>query len=256
MDAVEGVQDKAEGSQKSLEDYVNSIDQWLGHLQGVMGQASSLMNTYQQMQQQQLRETMAEYDRRMEKMEESHERELSYAEERGASEKELQAIRERQEQEQEQLEQQRREKRKEAERKAFQRQKAVRIANTTMAGAQATIGALAGPDAVPFPVKLGFAATVAAMTAAQIGMISSQQYPGLAEGGIVPAQGETGGLYRLGDKGKTETVLPYDIREQGVGGNTVNINGRVEMYGAGGKDEFIRDIHRAIRRGRATKELV
>ena len=218
----------------------------MGAFSTVYGQLSGIVSAYATLERQELERTMAKYDERMEQLTEQHERQLEFAEASGATEKELQELKEQQAAEEEALEEEKERKRKDAEREAFQRQKAMRIANATMAGAQATIGALAGPDVVPFPVKLGFAATVAAMTAAQVGIISQQQFPGLASGGIVPAQGEGGGLYRLGDKNKAETVLPFDIRQGGGMGNiTVNISGVI-----GDRERVAEWVNEGIRRGR------
>ena len=65
--------------------------------------------------------------------------------------------------------------------KAFAQDKAIRIAQTTMAGAQAFVDALtAGPILGPI-----LAGLTAAMTAAQIAIISSQNPPAFKEGGIM-----------------------------------------------------------------------
>lgn len=229
---------------QTAQEVIGHFQTMFGHIQGIMGAMATL-------QQQEQQRVMAQYDERLEKLEEQHQRQLAYAEARGATEEELAEIKERQEEEKRKAEEEKEKAKKKAEKEAFRREKAMQLAQTTMAGAQAFVQALtAGPVAGPI-----LASAVAAMTATQLSLIAQQQFPGLASGGIVPAQGEGGGLYRLGDKNKAETVLPFDIRQAGGMGASVNISGPINLYGAGGKDEFIADIHRSIRRGQQTGEL-
>ena len=106
-------------------------------------------------------------------------------------------------------------------------------------------GAIAATEALPNYV---LAAAIGVTTAANIALIAAQRYPGLYKGGIVPGQGQDGALYRLGDKGRTETVLPYDIRKQPVGGERLVFQGPFYLYGAGGKSEFIDFVTREMAR--------
>ena len=72
----------------------------------------------------------------------------------------------------------------------FKAQQATEIATTLMSGASAGIGALAPPPTGLGPVAgIPLAAFVAAATAAQIGLIASQQ-PAFHQGGIVGGQGD------------------------------------------------------------------
>ena len=74
--------------------------------------------------------------------------------------------------------------------KLFKAQQATEIATTLMSGASAGIGALAPPPTGLGPVAgVPLAILVAAATAAQIGLIASQQ-PAFHQGGIVGGQGD------------------------------------------------------------------
>jgi hypothetical protein len=148
-------------------------------------------------------------------------------------------------------------KKNELKRKQFEQNKKMSVANAVISGGVAAakafeLGPIAGPIA---------AALIAGLTAAQIAMIKSQQYPGLAEGGIVPAQGDEGGLYRLGDKNRPEAVIPLD-RSELFRGDTiaVHFDGTYHLYGAGGLREFSErvtpEIVRVYNKGRATRSML
>lgn len=101
----------------------------------------------------------------------------------------------------------------EAELKAFQTQKAIRIAETIMTGANAAISAYNSLAVIPIVgPALGIAAAgaVAALTVKQLDLIKSQQPPPppeLATGGIVQAtRGGTTAI--IGEGGNDEAVLP------------------------------------------------
>jgi hypothetical protein len=137
------------------------------------------------------------------------------------------------------------EKRAQIERQSFERDKQaalVRIAISTAEGIAAAWKSPAGALLIPM---------IIAANAAQAAIVASQQYPGLYQGGIVPPQGPNGGLYRLGDKNRAEAVIPLD---RGIGSTyVVNFSGNV--YGAGGKDEFLADIVEGIKRRKKTGAL-
>jgi len=222
----------AEAAEKSKQSYLDAF-------QSIMGGVSQTFSAWTDLQANQSQIAINQLQRELDQMKKNHEKELAFKEAMGYSEEELQNIRDEQKK-QEAAEQEKLDKKKaQIEKQAFDREKQAKIAQATMSGAVAFV------EALP---SLWKAAVVAASTVAQIALISQQKYPGLAEGGIVPAQGMSGGLYRLGDRNKSETVLPYDIRKVQTGGGTVVFNGDVNLYGVGGKDEFVRDLQRAWQR--------
>lgn len=119
----------------------------------------------------------------------------------------------------------------------FEQEKKMSIAQTLMAGSEAAVKAwTAGPFVGP-----ALSALIAAFTAAKVGMIASQKYPALAEGGIVdPSPG--GSLVRVAEAGKPELITPLD--KAGLGGITVVINAEV----VGGREEVAMWVHEGIRR--------
>ena len=118
----------------------------------------------------------------------------------------------------------------------FEQEKKLSIAQTIMSGAEAAIKAYAQLGAFGAPV----AALIAAFTAAKVGMIQSQKYPALAEGGIVnPTPG--GSLVRVAEAGKPEAIVPLD---RGFGNITVIINADV----VGGREEVSMWVHEGILR--------
>jgi hypothetical protein len=224
---------------------VEKAQEWLSAINSVFSAGMGVVSAYNTLQRQELQRTMAMYDERMDKLEAQHERQLEFAESQGASDEELTELKQRQEEERARLEEEKEKRRAKLEKQAFKREKRAQLAEATMAGAQAVVQALtAGPIAGPI-----LASAIAAMTATQLALISQQQYPGLASGGIVPAQGEGGGLYRLGDKNKAETVIPFDVRKEGGIGTTVNIS--ANLYGAGSMEKFATTVDKALRRAKA-----
>ncbi len=101
--------------------------------------------------------------------------------------------------------------------KAFEVEKGMRIAQVSISMAQgilqAWVAAIPSSGGIaPIAAALAGIMTgiITGLGAAQIGIIASQQFPGLYTGGIVPPQGQAGGLYRLGDKNTAEAVIPLD----------------------------------------------
>lgn len=107
--------------------------------------------------------------------------------------------------------------REEAARRKFERDKVLAIADATIKGAQGFVAALAGG-----PLGIALASVIAGLTATQIGLIASQQFPGLATGGIVQPQ-PGGSLFRLAEAGEPEAVIPLSKLGNMGGGVTVNI---------------------------------
>lgn len=92
----------------------------------------------------------------------------------------------------------------------FKSQKATAIAEAIINGAVAAVGALKlGPAGIPL------AAVIGALTAAQVGIIGSQQYVPMAQGGIV--NGPTRAL--IGEAGP-EAVIPLRDMDKGIGRNS------------------------------------
>lgn len=140
----------------------------------------------------------------------------------------------------EELETKKREKELELKKQQFDIDKGMKIASAIMNTALAVTNAIATGGPIAGPILAG---VVGALGAVQIGIIAAQQFPGLASGGIVPAQGEFGGLYRLGDKGKTETVIPFDIRDMHSGGVVIQVHIHdPQIYGSDGVESFARSI--------------
>ncbi|ADK81601.1 coiled-coil domain-containing protein [Sediminispirochaeta smaragdinae] len=133
-------------------------------------------------------------------------------------------------------------------RKQFERDKKNRKSETIASGAQAVINAYASMNPI---AASAMAAVIAGLTARKVALINQQQYTGLADGGIVPAQGESGGLYRLGDKNKAETVIPFDIRNLKSGGTTVQVHVD-SVYGPGGSEAFAKYIVQTVKRGQSS----
>lgn len=101
------------------------------------------------------------------------------------------------------------------ERKAFFAQKAIQIGNAVIQTAQAVLAAFAAGAAVPFigPISTGptFAAIAAALGAAQIGIIASQQFPG--DGGSV-SSGSIGNISSSISGGGTSQIQPSQVSPQ------------------------------------------
>jgi glycerol-3-phosphate responsive antiterminator len=58
-------------------------------------------------------------------------------------------------------------------------------------------------------------------------------------------------LYRLGDKNKAETVIPFDIRNLKSGGTTVQVHVD-SVYGPGGSEAFAKYIVQTVKRGQSS----
>jgi hypothetical protein len=131
-------------------------------------------------------------------------------------------------------------KQEEFRRKSFDQRKAEAIATATMQSALAIINTLA---TVPGPLGIAAAAGVGALTAGQVALIASQQYPALAEGGVTT--GPT--MAMIGEGGEPEMVLPLSkAKQMGFGGSGVTIVINGDVIGVP-RDEFYRNLEQRIR---------
>ncbi len=250
---------------KEIQDSVAELQKIMGDWSGVTSSMNGVFNAWKQLQ----TNSLALYESRMQKQidaaEEEAERELEIIEEK--YDEQYEALKDaldndvisREEylerkaeldlakQEQEaaanaetlRLEAELNKKKNEEGKKQFKIQKAVNIAEATMAGALAAVKALTlGPILGPIA-----AAMIAGLTSTQIGLINHQQYVPLAEGGITT--GPTTAL--IGEGGEPEMVLPLSKAEEMGFGNSgqsinyiININGNA--YG-------VRDIETHVFNG-------
>ncbi|UHG90114.1 hypothetical protein [Spirosoma oryzicola] len=98
----------------------------------------------------------------------------------------------------------------EAKRKAWEAQKKADVASALIAGALATIKALASGF---FPINLVFAATTAVMTGIQVAMIKSQPAPQFRHGGFIPSGGRHGSEYGRGGIALIDRATGRDVGE-------------------------------------------
>ena len=133
-------------------------------------------------------------------------------------------------------------------RKQFKVEQAQKIASATMSGAAATVEAL---TLGPF-LGVAMASVIAGMTAAQIGIIGSQEYVPFAKGGIVT--GPTNAL--IGEAG-TEMVLPLSkAEEMGFGGSGQTINYVININGnAYGVKDIETHVFNGIQRAQKMNNL-
>lgn len=126
----------------------------------------------------------------------------------------------------------------------FERDKKARTSAAIQGGAQAVVQTFAQ---LGWPLGVAGAAVVAGITAAQVSKIQGQEFPGLAQGGIVTRRG----LYEIGEAGEREAVVPLSRADEfgfGKGGTTVVVHNHGTIVGPGGEREFARTIAREIRR--------
>lgn len=196
-----------------------------------------------------------EYDRSLSALKKNLENDIISREEYLERKKELDNKKQKQEEKaaakEEKLKEQMIKKENKLKKKQFKAEKAQKIAEATMAGAQAFVQALtAGPVLGPI-----LAASIAAMTAAQVAMISKQKFvpTKLAEGGI--ADKPTNAV--VGEGGEPEMVMPLSKAEDyGFGGKNkgqqivINING--DTYGV---EKLNEKIFFAIEKAQKHKKL-
>jgi len=243
-DLPEEAEDSAEDMVKAFADAAQEI---LSQVNIVANSALSLWATMNQASNQRTRNEIANINKELDALEEKHERQLAWAEAAGATEEELSEMRRNQLEERQRAEEAADEQEAELKRKQFEREQQMRIAQTIQAGAQAVVNALAS---IPFPMNLAAAGTIAAMTAAEVGTIRSQEPPAFERGGSFTTNGEQ--LIRVGDgQSPRERVTveplsgPY-ARGSGGGDIHVHINGVV-----GSKEAVANWVNEAIRKGRA-----
>ena len=125
--------------------------------------------------------------------------------------------------------------------KSFQTYKAFAIASALINSTLAASNALANP-ALPFPLNVGVAASVGALGAVQVGMISQQEYQGArAMGGQV----QPGTNYLVGERGP-------EILTMGTGGGNITPN-----HAIGGGESNITIVNKTSGNiGRVTEQRI
>jgi hypothetical protein len=135
-----------------------------------------------------------------------------------------------------------------AKKKMFEQDKALRLAQTAMSGAQSIVSTFA--SAGGWPWGLIPAGIMAGLIATQMSMIASQNMPGLAKGGTIMS----GGSVLVGEKGPEILNLPAGASVKPLdkaGGVIINISGN-SFVGAGGVDELAQMINNSLSRQRRT----
>lgn len=232
-DVVQTMEDEAKQAAKE------AAEAWKRAANSMLTAFSQTYSSWMALEQNRSARTINNLERELEAMQEQNEQSLDYKEALGYSEEELQAIRD-------ELDEQEAEKQREidkekaaAAKKQFERQKLLSIAEATQAGAVAFVSALklgvpAGPIA---------AATIASMTAAQIGMISATKFPGFARGGDFMTSGPQ--LIMVGDNpgGRERVRIDPQPDNRPSAGHSIVVTGN-NFYGTSGEDEFIEKLTR------------
>lgn len=133
-------------------------------------------------------------------------------------------------------------------RKIFENEQKAKIAQTVMSGAQAVISTYANAGGWPFGIVP--ASIMAGISAAQVGMIASQKYQGLATGGTLSS---SGGVL-VGEQGPELLTLPKAATVTPLGGGHpiyITINGAV-----GSRQELAVWIQDAITKAQRTGAIV
>lgn len=126
-------------------------------------------------------------------------------------------------------------KEQQAKRSAFEQNKLLRIADTLMAGAVASLNVWAMSGLNP-AIAWGLQAMIGSLTAASAGLIASLNFPEMAKGGIVKGASAAGTPVIVGDKNTTEAIMPLDRfpeffpvqnKPQRITHNHINIQGYV-----------------------------
>ncbi len=239
---------------------------WLSAGEAALGYADAIGSYIMEQQEAATEREIETLDNKIAMMEEERDHAIAMVDEQGLSEEEAlkkkAAIEERYNAKIKAAEEEKVKKKHELAVKQFNYEKGMAIANALISMAMGIANAWATPQAaLSMGVTAGImTALVVGATAAQIGIIASQSPPALAKGGIVPAQAG-GGLYTLGEAGKAETVLPFDVREffarpvRGFGGTSVVVNVHGDVFGEEGKDMLAQAVQDGMERLQNTRAL-
>lgn len=229
-----------------VKEYARMAQDIMGHISHVTNAFSALMRQLDRESEQQEERELARINDELDALKERHEAKLEFAEAEGASDTELQRLREELKEKEAEAQEEADEKEREIKRRQFKREQESRARQAAMAGAQAVVNALAS---IPFPASLGAAALIGTMYLDKVQSIRREEPPAFERGGSFVTSGEQ--LIKVGDgqsprERVTVEPLTGPYRRSEGSDITINVNGVI----AGRFEDVAYHVHKGIQRAK------